>query len=173
MSKPYDATLKDLMTKYPADWLTQFGIPFEGSVEVSDSSLSTITADADKIMVIQRPEPCALNSEGLGSAGGEYFDGRSAHSATGAAVGCEAGRAAGSGPANGRADTAGGGTGGRRAALERDVYIDGAAVSGGTGWGAAEGSEEHERVINLPGDYSGRPARRPNGRGAADAAAGG
>ena len=46
MSKPFDATLKELIRAYPTDWLTQLGVPVTGVPEVISADLSTVTAAA-------------------------------------------------------------------------------------------------------------------------------
>lgn len=50
MSKPFDATLKDLICSYPADWLTQLGVPVTQPPEVISADLSTVTAAADTLI---------------------------------------------------------------------------------------------------------------------------
>jgi hypothetical protein len=50
MSKPFDATLKDLICSYPADWLTQLGVPITETPEVLSAELSTVTAAADTLI---------------------------------------------------------------------------------------------------------------------------
>jgi hypothetical protein len=62
MSKPYDATLKDLIADYPADWLRFLGLPAPG-VEVIDSDLSTVTAASDKVLKVLDAEPWLLHAE--------------------------------------------------------------------------------------------------------------
>jgi len=47
MPKPFDATLKELIRRYPADWLAHLGIPFRAPPEVISAELSTVTAAAD------------------------------------------------------------------------------------------------------------------------------
>jgi hypothetical protein len=47
MSKPFDATLKDLICSHPADWLAQLGVPVTAPPEVISAELSTVTAAAD------------------------------------------------------------------------------------------------------------------------------
>jgi hypothetical protein len=41
MPKPYDATLKELIEAYPADWLAAVGVPVTGPIEVLSPELST------------------------------------------------------------------------------------------------------------------------------------
>lgn len=50
MSKPYDATVKDLIAAFPADWLGVLGVPVSGRVEVLSPELSTVTAAADALL---------------------------------------------------------------------------------------------------------------------------
>jgi predicted transposase YdaD len=52
MPKPFDATMRELFELEPAAWLEFLGIPVAdpGLVKVIDSNLSTITADADKLI---------------------------------------------------------------------------------------------------------------------------
>ncbi len=63
MSKPFDATLKTLVEKYPLAWLAQAGIPVMGSVEVLDTDLSTVTTAADKVLLVHKPEPRIIHVE--------------------------------------------------------------------------------------------------------------
>jgi hypothetical protein len=59
MPKPYDATTRQLIELGPADWLAYLGIPVAdpGRVRVIDSNLSTFTADADKVIRVDDPNP--------------------------------------------------------------------------------------------------------------------
>ena len=50
MSKPFDATLKELIRAYPADWLAQLGVPITEPPEVLSADLSTVTAAADTLI---------------------------------------------------------------------------------------------------------------------------
>ncbi len=52
MSKPFDATLKELVTAYPVDWLTQLGVPITAPPEVLTADLSTVTAAADTLIKV-------------------------------------------------------------------------------------------------------------------------
>lgn len=63
MAKPFDATLKDLLEAYPNDWLALGGQQAAGDVEVIDAGLSTITAEADKVLRIHDPAPCVFHFE--------------------------------------------------------------------------------------------------------------
>ena len=64
MSKPYDATTKDLLTERPRDLLAFLGLPAaDYEVEAIDADLSTVTAAADKILRIGGPEPSLAHIE--------------------------------------------------------------------------------------------------------------
>jgi hypothetical protein len=52
MSKPFDATLKELVTSYPVDWLTQLGVPITAPPEVLTADLSTVSAAADTLIKV-------------------------------------------------------------------------------------------------------------------------
>lgn len=52
MPKPFDATLKELVTAYPVDWLTQLGVPVTAPPEVLSADLSTVTAAADVLLKV-------------------------------------------------------------------------------------------------------------------------
>ena len=75
MSKPFDATLKNLVQNHPEDWLAQAGLPFEGQIDVIDADLSTVTTAADKIIRVHAPNPCLLHVE-LQADEDEFLDNR-------------------------------------------------------------------------------------------------
>lgn len=52
MPKPFDATLKDLIRAYPADWLNQLGIPITAPPKVLSAELSAVTAAADTLIQV-------------------------------------------------------------------------------------------------------------------------
>ena len=52
MSKPFDASPKDLVQLRPADWPPFVGVSAR-SVEVVDSDLSTVTAATDKVLLVR------------------------------------------------------------------------------------------------------------------------
>jgi len=52
MSKPFDATLKELVTAHPVDWLTQLGVPITAPPEVLSADLSTVSAAADTLLKV-------------------------------------------------------------------------------------------------------------------------
>jgi hypothetical protein len=59
MNKPYDATTRNLFEMGPPDWAGYLGSPLADPrlARVIDSNLSTITAEADKVLWIDAPEP--------------------------------------------------------------------------------------------------------------------
>src|SRR5438874_4746833 len=63
MPKPFDATLKDLVEKYPRDWLEQFGLPTTAPVELLDADLSTITTQADRLILVRDAVPWVFHVE--------------------------------------------------------------------------------------------------------------
>lgn len=50
MPKPFDATLKDLIRTYPADWLKPLGVKITDRPEVLSAELSSVTAAADTLI---------------------------------------------------------------------------------------------------------------------------
>jgi predicted transposase YdaD len=67
MRKPFDPTMRDLYELAPAAWLEFFGIPVPdpSQVQVIDSNLSTITAEADKVVRVGGAEPLIVHTEFL------------------------------------------------------------------------------------------------------------
>jgi predicted transposase YdaD len=67
MARPFDATLKDLVDAYAADWAVflrqQLGLPIDGPAEVIESDVSTVSAQADKVFRVQSPEPALIHLE--------------------------------------------------------------------------------------------------------------
>jgi len=61
--KPYDATTKFLVEAYPADWLALAGLGPVERVDVIDANLSTITAEADKVLRVEGPQPWLAHVE--------------------------------------------------------------------------------------------------------------
>jgi hypothetical protein len=59
MSKPFDATMRKLIELEPAAWLRFLHIPvaYPDRVKVIDSNLSTITAEADKVLWVDEEVP--------------------------------------------------------------------------------------------------------------------
>ena len=67
MRKPFDPTMRDLYEQAPAAWLEFFGIPVPdpSQVQVIDSNLSTIIAEADKVVRVGGAEPLIVHTEFL------------------------------------------------------------------------------------------------------------
>ena len=63
MSKPFDATTKELLDGYPGPWLAYLGLEPDGPIQVVDTALSTVTAAADKVYRIDGPEPYLVHLE--------------------------------------------------------------------------------------------------------------
>src|SRR5262249_806960 len=59
MSKPFDRTTRQLIELGPAAWLEFLGtrVPDPTRVKVIDSNLSTILAEADRVLFIEGPQP--------------------------------------------------------------------------------------------------------------------
>jgi predicted transposase YdaD len=68
MAKPFDATTKDLLEADPVAWMAYLGLHPQGAVEVIDSDLSTVTAEADKVFRVVEPEPYLVHIEMQSSA---------------------------------------------------------------------------------------------------------
>ena len=59
MAKPYDATLKQLIDAYAADWLAwlrpRLGVPADAAFEALDADLGTVSPQADKLFRFTDP----------------------------------------------------------------------------------------------------------------------
>jgi hypothetical protein len=60
--KPFDATTKDLIQSHSKDWLTFLGLPVNG-ITITDADLSTVSPDADKIIVVDADPPYIAHLE--------------------------------------------------------------------------------------------------------------
>jgi hypothetical protein len=63
VAKPFDATIKYLVEGFPADWLALAGLGLVERVAAVDANLSTITAEADKVLRVEAPEPWLVHIE--------------------------------------------------------------------------------------------------------------
>jgi predicted transposase YdaD len=63
MPKPFDATLKELVEAHPLDWLACLGLSPGGPVTVIDADLSTVTAQADRVLRVDEALPWLLHLE--------------------------------------------------------------------------------------------------------------
>jgi predicted transposase YdaD len=61
--KPYDATLKELVERHPVPWLSLLLGRAVDDVPVFNADLSTITAEADKLLRVRGPRPWIINTE--------------------------------------------------------------------------------------------------------------
>ena len=55
MSLLFDATLKELVRRYPRDWLSGLGLNVELPVRALDVDLSAVSAEADTVLGIGDP----------------------------------------------------------------------------------------------------------------------
>jgi len=62
MPKPYDITTKYLIESRPQDWLRLLGLPL-GEVEILDADLSTVIAEADKLIRVNAEQPYIAHLE--------------------------------------------------------------------------------------------------------------
>jgi hypothetical protein len=53
MAKTFDATTRSYLEKHPADWSTAFGLAAGAKLQVVNSDLSTITTEADKVLLVE------------------------------------------------------------------------------------------------------------------------
>ena len=63
MPKPFDASLKDLIESYPADWLSFLGLGTAAAVEAIDADVSTVSGAADKVLRIAADPPWLMHIE--------------------------------------------------------------------------------------------------------------
>jgi len=63
MSRSFDATLKHLLEAYPFDWVRLAGRSEAAEVQVVDVDLSTVSAEADKVIRIGGAEAMLLHLE--------------------------------------------------------------------------------------------------------------
>lgn len=63
MSKPFDATTKDLLEAHPESWMAYLHLPCRGPVRVINADLSTVTTEADKVLHVDDPEPWLVHVE--------------------------------------------------------------------------------------------------------------
>lgn len=63
MSKPFDATTKQLVEAQPEAWLAYAGLSGVTSAEVIEADLSTVTAEADRVVRVNAAEPYLVHLE--------------------------------------------------------------------------------------------------------------
>ena len=71
MPHPFDAANKHLIQAHPADWLALAGLPLGTSIQIVDADLSTVSAAADKLIVVHAPKPYAAHYEIQSGSDGE------------------------------------------------------------------------------------------------------
>src|SRR6266699_1949589 len=62
MPKPHDSTTKRLVETNPADWLALVGLPL-GPTSLVDTDLSTIIAEADRMVQVEAETPYLFHAE--------------------------------------------------------------------------------------------------------------
>ena len=74
MPKPLDATMRKLYELGPAAWLEYFGLPIPdpAQVRVIDSNLSTVTAEADQVVLVGGADPWIVHTEFLSGREANY-----------------------------------------------------------------------------------------------------
>ncbi|MFN0072345.1 MAG: hypothetical protein ACKVVP_12755 [Chloroflexota bacterium] len=63
MPGPFDTTTKLLVQTYPDDWLSYLGLSSQVPAQVIDADLSTVAAEADKVLHIPEPIPYLVHLE--------------------------------------------------------------------------------------------------------------
>ena len=63
MAKNYDVVMKELVERDPAARLALLDIPTDGPIGIINTDLSTITTDADKILLVESSEPHLVHME--------------------------------------------------------------------------------------------------------------
>jgi predicted transposase YdaD len=63
VSKPFDASLKELIEVRPADWNSYLGLSPARRVRVIEADVSTVTAQADKVLLVGGAHPFLLHLE--------------------------------------------------------------------------------------------------------------
>ena len=63
MAKRYDATTKELLASDPERWMDYLGLVPDGPIRVVDTDLSTVTAEADKVYLVDGPHPYLVHIE--------------------------------------------------------------------------------------------------------------
>lgn len=59
----YDATTKHLVEAAPLDWVALAGFPNATAARMVDTDVSTVTAQADKIILVEDAQPWLLHIE--------------------------------------------------------------------------------------------------------------
>lgn len=63
MSHPFDATLKELVRRYPLDWLAGLGLNADQPVRLLSADLATVSTDADTVLGIGDPLSSVVHIE--------------------------------------------------------------------------------------------------------------
>src|SRR6516164_8002700 len=63
MPKPYDASIKDMLTRRPGDWVPVVSDRVPDRIEVVDADVSQVSAATDKLIRVFDPDPWLLQLE--------------------------------------------------------------------------------------------------------------
>src|SRR5262245_23212662 len=63
MAKSIDALTRSLLEAHPVDWLNLLGLMHGKPATVVNSDVSTVTAEADKVIRVEGPEPWLVHVE--------------------------------------------------------------------------------------------------------------
>ena len=63
MAKPFDASAKYLLEAFPEDWPAYLGTAGGWPVRAVDADLSTVTSEADKVLLVEAPERWLMHVE--------------------------------------------------------------------------------------------------------------
>lgn len=63
MPKPYDAITRTILERYPRDWLALLDLDPDVPVRFVDSNVSTVVAEADKVLRVEGPSPGLVHVE--------------------------------------------------------------------------------------------------------------
>jgi predicted transposase YdaD len=63
MAKTFDAVTRSLLERHPTDWLNFLGLIHDEPARVVNSDLSTVTAEADKVIRVEGPVPWLVHVE--------------------------------------------------------------------------------------------------------------
>jgi regulator of protease activity HflC (stomatin/prohibitin superfamily) len=63
VTKPFDATRRDFLEAHPESWMEYLHLRRQGPVRVINADLATITAEADKVLRVEDPEPWLVHVE--------------------------------------------------------------------------------------------------------------
>ncbi|MFN0073781.1 MAG: hypothetical protein ACKVVP_20055 [Chloroflexota bacterium] len=69
---PFDITTKYLIQRFPLAWLDLIGHTSPGLVDVLDTDLSSVAAQADKVLRVTEPAPHLVHIVSVQKSGGDF-----------------------------------------------------------------------------------------------------